>query len=61
MLKYALARTKITEGRIRGKYKEGSVGAVSDGDALVSEGNAELQVVEDQLNNFVSLNVGRRR
>lgn len=58
---YVRARTKQTEGRIRSKYKEGSVGAVSDGDALVAEGNQELADAEAALENFVSYDIGRRR
>lgn len=61
LLNYVIAKTKITEGRIRSKYTEGSIGAVSDGDTLVGEGTAELAQREEELDNFVTLNVGVRR
>lgn len=60
LLKYAEAQTKITEGRIRGKYKEGSVGATSDGDQLVQEGQAEAQACIDEIQSYVPMDVGRR-
>lgn len=61
LFEYTLAKTKIVEGRIRSKYKEGSVGAVSDGESLLSEGNAEVAALKEELKNFVPLNIGRRR
>ena len=60
LLRYAEAQTKITEGRIRGKYKEGSVGATSDSDQLVSEGQSELQEAIAALDGFIPMDVGRR-
>jgi len=60
LLSYAEAQTKITEGRIRGKYKEGSVGATSDSDQLIQEGQAELQTAIDNLQSFIPLDLGRR-
>lgn len=60
LLRYAKAQTKVTEGRIRSKYREGSVGATSDGEALVAEGQADLQLCMDELQSFVPLDVGRR-
>ena len=60
LLKYAEAQTKITEGRIRGKYKEGSVGATSDADQLVQEGQTESQMCIDEIQSYVPMDVGRR-
>lgn len=60
LMKYAEGQTKITEGRIRSKYKEGSVGATSDGDALVAEGQSDVQICLDELQSFVPMDVGRR-
>ena len=60
LLKYAEGQTKITEGRIRSKYKEGSVGATSDGDQLISEGQAEVQACIDEIQSYVPMDVGRR-
>lgn len=60
LLKYAEGQTKITEGRIRGKYKEGSVGATSDSDQLIQEGQAEVQACIDEIQSYVPMDVGRR-
>jgi hypothetical protein len=60
LLRYAEGQTKITEGRIRGKYKEGSVGATSDADQLVSEGQQEIQACMDEIQSYVPMDVGRR-
>ena len=60
LLKFAEGQTKITEGRIRSKYKEGSVGATSDGDQLIQEGQAEVQACMDEIQSFVPMDVGRR-
>ena len=60
LMKYAEGQTKITEGRIRGKYKEGSVGATSDSDQLVQEGQADVQACIDEIQSFVPMDVGRR-
>lgn len=60
LLKYAEGQTKITEGRIRGKYKEGSVGATSDSDQLVQEGQTEVQACIDEIQSYVPMDVGRR-
>ena len=49
--KYALALTKVTLGRIRGKYANTALfggGAVNSADVL-AEGNAEKSVLEEQL------------
>ena len=60
LLKYAEGQTKITEGRIRGKYKEGSVGATSDADQLIQEGKEEVQACIDEIQSYVPMDVGRR-
>ena len=60
LLKYAEGQTKITEGRIRSKYKEGSVGATSDGDQLLQEGQADVQACIDEIQSYVPMDVGRR-
>lgn len=57
---FTLAKTKVTEGRIRSKFKEGSVGAPSDGEALIAEGSTDLGILADELNSFISLDYGVR-
>lgn len=47
---YTLALTKITEGRIRGKYKATSGVFEIEADELISEGNTDKQDLEEKLN-----------
>lgn len=47
---YTLAMVKITEGRIRGKYKPSSGVFEIEADELVSEGNSDKQELEERLN-----------
>jgi hypothetical protein len=47
---YTLAMVKITEGRIRGKYKATSGVFEIEADELVSEGNTDKQELEERLN-----------
>lgn len=61
LYEYTLARTKQVEGRIRSKFKEGSIGAPSDGDTLLSEASSELTAAMEKLESFVQLNYGVRR
>lgn len=58
---YALALTKIVEGRIRSKYREGATALISDGETLISEGKEEQAQLQESLENFISLNIGVRR
>lgn len=48
--RYSLALVKITEGRIRSKFKISSGPFEIESDELVSEGNSDLQELETQLN-----------
>lgn len=48
--RYALALVKITEGRIRSKFKMSSGVFEIESDELISEGNSDLQELETQLN-----------
>lgn len=61
LFNFTSAKTKIVEGRIRSKYKEGSIGAPSDGETLIAEGKEELTTLADKLESFVALDIGRRR
>lgn len=61
LYEYTLAKLKVVEGRIRSKYKEGSIGAPSDGDTLIAEGKEELTSLTEKLESFVALDIGRRR
>ena len=49
--KYSLALTKITLGRIRGKYANTALfgGGVVNYQELLAEGNAEIAALEEQL------------
>lgn len=47
---YTIALAKITEGRIRGKYKASSGVFEIEADELVSEGNSDKQELEERLN-----------
>ena len=47
---YTLAMVKITEGRIRGKYKASSSVFEIESDELISEGNSDKQELESRLN-----------
>lgn len=47
---YTIAMAKITEGRIRGKYKATSGVFEIEADELVSEGNSDKQELEERLN-----------
>ena len=47
---YVLALVKITEGRIRSKYKLSSGTFEIESDELISEGNTDKQELEDKLN-----------
>lgn len=44
IIKYVQAQTKITEGRILRRVSGGAQAATNDGEALVSEGTAELEL-----------------
>lgn len=59
--KYAYAMTCLVEGRIRSKFKDSSSALVSDGEALVSEGKEQMPNLEQELQNFVPLNIGVRK
>lgn len=61
IFRYALAKTKIVEGRIRSKFRDNSSSLVSDGTDLLQEGNAEIPTLEAELIDFIPLNVGTRR
>lgn len=51
--RYSLALVKITEGRIRSKFKMSSGVFEIESDELISEGNSDLQELETQLNENV--------
>lgn len=50
---YTIALTKITEGRIRSKYKLSSGVFEVESDELISEGNTDKQDLEEKLNEYI--------
>lgn len=49
VVSYTVALTKMTEGRIRGKFKPNNSPFETDADTLVSEGQSERDTLEQQL------------
>lgn len=57
---YALALTKVVEGRIRSKFNGGPMEFETDGRELVDEGNNELRELEESLKNKAPMYFARR-
>lgn len=57
---YALALTKIVEGRIRSKFNGGPMEFESDGPTLVEEGNQEVRDLEEALKGKAPMYFSRR-